>query len=261
MNTLVRTSEDLLNQYTEWLREKYTVNRLETSDEIITPFTNNLNDRIRLYIEYISEDTLRLSDDGNTLNELEMSGLDINTRTRQKILDNILSNFNVELTNDVLNVTTSYRDFPIKKHNMVQAILRVNDLLMTQKKNVINLFNEEVYRFFDDNSIYGTPGAHLVGQSGLSYHIDFTLPRTANRPETLIQFVNNPNFNNITTQKFIFDDINKRRSRTAPNSKLMIVANDLENRISSTAQAVAVSEQFTILKWSDKVELLQAVRQ
>lgn len=253
-------SKDLLYRYTEWLRQKYHINNLENADEIITPFTNNINDRIRLYIEKLSNGNLRLSDDGNTLNELEMNGLDLNSETRKKIFNTILINFKVEMDGDVLFVIADEKNFPVKKHNLMQAILRINDMLMLKRNTIVQLFNEEVSDFLYEKEVIGTPELKLVGASGLEYQIDYTIGRTKTRPEIIVQFVNTPSFSNITTQSFIYDDISQKRRTKDKDIKLSLIVNDLENKVSKKGIAAAESKNIDILRWSNKDEILAGLK-
>lgn len=253
-------SNDLLYQYTDWLRQKYHINNLENADEIITPFTNNINDRIRLYIEKLSNRTLRLSDDGNTLNELEMNGLDLNKETRKKIFNTILINFKVEMDGDVLFVIADEKDFPIKKHNLIQAILRINDMLMLKRNTIVHLFNEEVRDFLYEEEVVGTPELKLVGASGLEYQVDYTIGRTKSRPEIIVQFVNTPSFSNITTQSFIYDDISQRRKTKDSDIKLSLIVNDLDNKVSKNGLSAAKSKNIDILRWSNKAEIIEGLK-
>ena len=108
------TSQQLISDYVDWFKNKYSIKQLENADEIVTPFVNHLNDRIRLYIELKANNTIRISDDGNTFNELAMYGLDIKTNTRQKLIHNTLSNFGIQLDDDILYVEATIKDFPLK---------------------------------------------------------------------------------------------------------------------------------------------------
>ena len=83
-------TEDNLSSMLDWYTKRYSIRELKNADEIVTPFTNHLNDRISIYIEYLSDQKIRISDDGVTLDELSMMGLSLSSPTRQKILKNIL---------------------------------------------------------------------------------------------------------------------------------------------------------------------------
>lgn len=105
---LLKTIEERMNEYFNWLKQNYIFKELDSSTEITTPFKNHLNDFIRIYADTLSNNEICLSDNGLTINELEMLGIDINTKTRTKLIQNILNQFNLklvdkEITADVKN--------------------------------------------------------------------------------------------------------------------------------------------------------------
>ncbi len=77
----METIEQRMNDYFNWLKQSYKYKELDSSTEITTPFKNHLNDYIRIYVDLLPNDDIRLSDDGLTFNELEMFGIDVNTKT------------------------------------------------------------------------------------------------------------------------------------------------------------------------------------
>lgn len=69
-----------LDEYVKWLRSQYVVKKLDAVDEITTPFVNNIGDRIRIYSKELSHNRIQLTDDGVTLEDLELMGIDITPR-------------------------------------------------------------------------------------------------------------------------------------------------------------------------------------
>ncbi|EGO6644948.1 DUF1828 domain-containing protein, partial [Enterococcus faecalis] len=245
-----------ISDYVNWLKQEYSFNKLDQADEVITPFVNHINDRIRIYLQYMSNDKIRISDDGNTINELEMLGIDLNTKVRTKLIENVLNNFSVNLENDILFIDSDPSNFPTNKHKLIQTILRVYDLTMTQKKNIINLFNEEVQEFLFDHDFAGNVGAKYTGGSGIDYQIDYSLGPTKKRPEIFIQFINNFNFNSITTESFIYDDLKEARSSDKTKFSYKIIANDDEQKLSTKALTAARAKNIDVIPWSDKKTIL-----
>lgn len=251
------TSQQLISDYVDWFKNKYSIKQLENADEIVTPFVNHLNDRIRLYIELKANNTIRISDDGNTFNELAMYGLDIKTNTRQKVIHNTLSNFGIQLDDDILYVEATIKDFPLKKHNLVQAILRIYDMVLLSKPNIISLFNEEAKQYLFDNELGGNFDIKMTGDSGLEHQIDYSLGPTKSRPEILIQFINNLSFGDVTKEGFIYDDLNKKRKTSKNQVRYILVANDIDNKIPDKAITAAQALEIDIQPWSKKEELLK----
>lgn len=254
-------ANSMLENYIKWLRTKYKINHLEKSDQIVTPFTNNINDNINIYIDKLGNEEFILSDDGETLNDLSLNGIEL-TSAREKMLERILLGTPVYLDKDELVTKGNNNDFPEKKHIFIQTILRVNDLLMTRRSNTINLFTDEVNSFLRENEIFGTSGAKLTGMSGLDYRMDYIIPPKKDKPEMFIQFFNHLSFNELTNSAFIFDDIQKQRDLELLDinkSEKKIIANDNDFNISSKVYKAAESRNIEILPFSKKSKLIDSL--
>ncbi|HAR3712034.1 TPA: DUF1828 domain-containing protein, partial [Staphylococcus aureus] len=143
----MKTIEERMNEYFNWLKQNYIFKELDSSTEITTPFKNHLNDFIRIYADTLPNNEICLSDDGLTINELEMLGIDINTKTRTKLIQNILNQFNLKLVDKEITADVKNESFAQSKHNLIQGILKIYDLTLTTKSNVTNIFYEEVFEF------------------------------------------------------------------------------------------------------------------
>lgn len=220
-------SELLINSYLDWYKNKITYRQLENAEQIITPYLNHLNDRISLFVEILDNEKIKLSDDGVTLNELELMALKINTDTRTKIINDTLFNYGVKLEDGILYViATNVADFPQKKHNLIQTILSLYDLLFTNTNNVKSLFKEDVLDFFFENDFGGSVGPKFNGQSGIDYYIDYSLGATKKRPNTLFKFKNNLDFQSVAEQAYIADDLQEEPTLRMNGFKYVIVYGD-----------------------------------
>lgn len=257
----MQNTNQLVNNYIDFFKEKFVIEELDGADEIITPFTDNLNDFISVYIERENDGTLILTDDGNTIEELELLGLKWDTETRKMILNSILMNYGVKLDKENrIFIRSSEADFSVKKHSFIQAILKVNDLLFTKKSNVISLFNDEVWNFLYENEFGGSENIDMTGRSGLVYKVDYTMGATKKRPEIIMQFMNRPSFDSITTQEYIYQDVSEvRLTRTKKSLDYYVVVNDLENSIPNKVETVIQNSKLKLIRWSNKEELLEIV--
>ena len=130
--------EEKMDEYFKWLKQNYKYKQLDNSTEITTPFVNHLNDAIRIYLDFLPNKKIRLSDDGLTFNELELFGIDINTKTRRKLIESILNQFALRVEDEEIIADINNKEFAQAKHNMIQGILKIYDLTLTAKPNVSN---------------------------------------------------------------------------------------------------------------------------
>lgn len=119
--------QDLVDTYTEWFRQRISVKDIKGVCEITTPFLDRHNDQLQIYVKRAG-DTIILTDDGYTIRDLRLSGFEITTEKREQVLHSILNGFGAHLQDDEIFVEAKTENFPQKKHNMIQAILAVNDL-------------------------------------------------------------------------------------------------------------------------------------
>lgn len=247
-----------IDDYLKWMKTKYSVTSFDDGDEIITPFTNIIGDRIAIYVSPLDQGKIRLSDDGTTLNDLVLLGIDITSDVRSRIIKSIIQSFNVTLSsNMVLRIDGKKEDFPIMKQSLIQTILRIDDLVMTRKNNVKNLFLEDVMNYFDDNEFKGLPDYPVTGGSGNSYKIPYAIGKSKNRPLQLIQILNNADFQRISTEIITCEDIKSNINYQNDNINYSVIFNDADHSIKDKAQNIADSHGLDIIPWSDKDSVLK----
>ncbi len=104
----------------------------------------------------------------------------------------VLNDFGVKLVNGAMEVAASKDDFPLRKHNLIQAMLAINDLFYLASPMVSSLFLEDVVAWLDENEIRYTPSVKFTGKSGYDHLFDFVIPKSKKRPERILQAINRP---------------------------------------------------------------------
>lgn len=95
---------------------------------------------------------------------------------REKLSDITLSGFGVKKdSHNSLFVQPNELDFAMKKHNIIQAILSINDLFCLSGSNVKNLFFEDVENWLKNNKIHFTNRIGLIGKSGYHHNFDYQI--------------------------------------------------------------------------------------
>lgn len=242
-----------LDQYVKWLRAQYKVSSLAEGDEITTPFTNTIGDNIRIYAQSAPSGKVILSDDGNTLNDLDMLGIDVTNKTRQMLISNILDQYSVKLDkNNVLTISGDTKAIPVMKQNLLQTILRVDDLVQTRKGVISNLFKQEVSEYFYENDIGALPRYPITGNTGNPYTIDFAIPGSKTKPLRLIQAINRPTFERVAAESITFDDIKQSALLGKMKIRYLIIYNDVENPLPEKARNLARQYGTELKPWSQK---------
>lgn len=203
----MKNSDKLKKSYFDWLFKEYAFTDLDNSIvKIGTPFLDNEFDSIIMYAKFMENGTLTLSDDGWTINNLESNGITFNNRSKQlnKILDETISSLGIERSSEnELFVNTSIERFPIVKQRLLQAIMKVNDLVVLNKENNKSIFFEEMTDFFRKNDIFFSERPSYSGKNGVTVQFDFSIP-VKNDNERLIRTISKGN--NLNNAKILTMD-------------------------------------------------------
>lgn len=242
---------DLIESYIVWLKQKINYKEINDYYEVTTPFVNHINDYIQFYLKRDENDHIYLTDDGETLANLEMAGVEISTPARKNELETILNGYGVILKGNELTTMATPSTFPMRKHNFVQAIIAIDDLYVIASPKVESFFLEDVTNFFHQNNIRFSRNIILQGRSSFQHKFDFLIPSSAKAPERIIKAVASPKKQNIIAHLFAFED-----TKLARNNEGIMILNDLEKEISpDVIQAIDKYGIFNF-SWKKRNELV-----
>lgn len=219
--------ENLMEKYWKWLRDKTALRQVGDVVEITTPYLDRHNDYLQIYVKR-EGDELLITDDGYTIADLEMSGCAMNGAKRQSLLRTTLAGFGVQCgNNNALQTRATPKNFAMCKHNLMQAMLAVNDLFYTARAKNANLFNEDVKQWLDLSDIRHIARTKLGGKSGFDHFFDFVVPSSKSAPERLLRAINRPGRESVQAAVFSWNDTKKVRSDF--DSQMYVFLNDLED--------------------------------
>ena len=244
--------ERLISDYLRWLKEGLRVSELESSCRIATPFLDRHNDEIEIYVEKHDGGFL-LTDDGYTIADLRSSGMAFTSEKREAHLTAILHGFGVLREDDELQVHATPQDFPQKKHNLLQAMLSVNDMFVMGEEHVLSLFKEDVAAFLESNRIPVFPDFKLSGRSGFDHKFDFGLPKTQRKPQRVVRAINNLTKDQALSLAFAVADV--RAIRAEPLQAFAFL-NDADNPPNEDNLAAMRAYEVQPLFWSRPHEAL-----
>lgn len=250
---MIQDIQHLMVAYHAWLRDKSTLRQIDDWVEITTPYLDRHNDYVQIYARR-SNGGFTLTDDGYTLEDLEQSGCKLDSRKRQDLLKMTLNGFGVQLEGSALRVHAAPENFALRKHNLVQAILAVNDMFYLAVPVVTSLFYEEVVAWLDGHDVRYTPKVKFTGKTGYDHLFDFVIPKSRKQPERIVQTINRPNRN--TAQSVVLSWIDTKDVRS-PGSRAYALLNDAEQSVSQTVVDALQSYDVRPVSWSQR----EAVRE
>jgi hypothetical protein len=240
--------ERLLKDYAAWLKDKTVLRQINDWVEITTPYLDRHNDYVQIYAKKANGGYI-LTDDGYTIDDLEQNGCRLESSKRQDLLKMTLNGFGVKLDGKALEVRATPENFALRKHNLLQAVLAVNDMFCLAVPMVASLFYEDVVAWLDLYEIRYTPNVKFTGKTGYDHLFDFVVPKSRQQPERIIQAVNRPN--RETAQAIAFSWIDTREVRPA-DSHAYALLNDSEQTVSQAVRDALSNYEVHAVAWSER---------
>lgn len=236
----------LLSSYYEYLNKGFEINTINPKcHEIITPFLDRHNDNISFYVDFLDGDAIKISDGSETIRDLQLSGFEFNSDKRNKQLEIALNGFGIFKADDELFVTASPSDYARKQHNIIQALISVNDMFVPGRPGG-KFFYGEVESFFNSIDARYAPNVSIEGRSHLSHKFEFLISRSKERNERLIKLLNNPKKDNLKATLFTFTDLGEDRSA----SDKIIIFND-DGSENQDMRLATKELNIKLFKWSE----------
>ena len=245
---MIEEIKQLFDEYARWLRDQSVLREVGDWVEITTPYLDRHNDHLQIYARR-DDGNLLLSDDSYTIEDLRLSGCDIDTPARSRLLQLALNGFGVQRDGDAITARATSETFGPRKHNLVQAMLAVNDLFYTAQPTVASIFAEDVAAWFNLSDIRYTERVRFAGKSGFEHQFDFAIPRSRERPERLVKAMNRPSRDNAQATAFAWIDVRDSR----PNdTKVYAILNDEGGQISNDIVRALSTWGLNPIRWSQR---------
>ena len=248
---MIQDMQALLDRYWVWLKDRTSLREIGDWIEITTPYLDRHNDCLQIYARRANGGFV-LTDDGYVLDDLEQSGCKMDSPKRQALFKTTLNGFGVQLEGNALEVRASADNFSLRKHNLVQAMLAVNDLFYLASPTIASLFHEDVVAWLDLSDIRYTPNVKFTGKSGYDHRFDFVIPKSRVQPERVLRAINRPNRD--TAQATAFSWIDTREVR-APETRAYAILNDSEQAVSENVLDAMRSYDVNPIPWSARNEV------
>ena len=237
----------LISEYVSFLKSNIYLKEIESGYEITTPFLDDKNDCIQIYVEEIIDGKILLSDGGEIVSNLEDYGVKL-TPQRLNMIAVIVRGFGVSLSDDhQLKITTTQANFPKAKHSLLQAMLKVEDMSFTAQSKTMSLFSESVEKFLRENKIVCVDNISIIGKAGFAHNYDFIVPPTESAGERFIKAINKPTRSSVIETIFGWNETKEQRKG---ETKLITFLND-DNKFSSSIMESLLSYDIATFKKSD----------
>lgn len=166
---------DIKNTYLAYIKENAIFNEVnEHHTEVITPFVDPLGEAIGFSVTSNGK-SLTVTDDGYTVWNLSVNGIDITKKGRRQEIFHSLLHFNgFELVENAIERTTGKKQLGQVIHDMTQLLINVYDFIQLSPNNVKSQFLDDVKHYFMQNERYTVfPAFSIAGKSRLEHRFNF----------------------------------------------------------------------------------------
>ena len=245
---MISEIENLIGEYVNWLKDKTSFRQVNDWVEITTPYLDRHNDYLQIYAKR-ENGRFVLTDDGYTITDLRQSGCNLESKKRKDLLTMTLNGFGIQLDGEVLTASASTNNFAFRKHNLIQAMLAVNDLFYLAIPIVTSVFLEDVAEWLDLHEIRYIPNIKFTGASGYDHLFDFVIPKSRTEPERILKTINRPSRD--TAESFVWAWVDTREVRP-PESRAYALLNDTERELSGPVLDAFHSYEIYPVPWSQR---------
>ena len=167
--------KDFLNGYYDSLKAQTITAKADGGWTYIeTPFVGLFNDMICLYARF-DGDSFEFSDGGETLSNLETSGVSL--RTARNIIMRSICSHGVEICKqdgtECICVKSGADEAFERYHDILSCLIYLNGLDILAKSEPVAQFKREVDAYFSEHNIGVIPGLSMKGETGVDYDFDF----------------------------------------------------------------------------------------
>jgi hypothetical protein len=246
------SGNEIVEEYVNWLKKNIKTKHIDDVVELSTPFLDNRNDHIQIYISR-NDQGLIVSDDGDTIRELRSSGIELKGKMREKVIRTILSGLGVEIYGDELLAKADPQSLPQKVHDVIQASISIGDMHVLARPFTANLFKEDVESFLTENNVRFVPYVKLLGKSGIDQYFDFVIPQSRDKLERVVQAISRPTVQNA--KMFIMSWFDTY-GQTGRKSKGYAFLNDKDYEVKTEITNAFLKYEISPVMWSNRDDSL-----
>ena len=139
--------QEAVRSYTDLLCGSFEIVSVAGGCLLVTPFQRQDGEFIELEMCLLNDGKLKLTDNGDTIGYLWVSGLNIRRRGMRKIFGEIASRYGVEVSNDEISKLSSRETIGQDIDKMLRAVQDVSYLIYKREFRGVATFDEEVEKF------------------------------------------------------------------------------------------------------------------
>ncbi len=253
----VNRCQQLIEEYASAIREGSQAASADDACLIVTPFTRPDGGMVEIEVQALPDGQLRISDLGESIGYLYVNGLTLNSQTLAEVR-RYIRQYDVQLAEyELLVQSESVAAAGEQFHALIQAVLRVTDMIQKRRPYQRVRFDDVVESFLVGNRAVNDYDFEVQGESSkhkVRFHVDsarklLVQPLTATNEQIAFSWAER--------WAYRFDDIKRRDASWRP----FVVLDDRGDKASvwTSRTLIPLRRDTTIVRWADPAALAEAV--
>ncbi|MBA3426019.1 MAG: DUF1829 domain-containing protein [Rubrobacter sp.] len=240
----------LIDEYIAWLRKGLSGAELDGSCEVTTP-----SSIVTTTISRSTPSPIMAKSCSATTHRLGADGYGPHYPQAQADARDRAQRLRVRLSGKRLEVDATPQQVGQKMHALLLAIISVNDMFVMASSGSLRS-SLRTSRLSSTSTTSLIDRVKLSGTTGFDHLLDFVILRSAEKPERLLQTINAPTRNTITSYLFALTDTVSER---AAETKAFAFLNDEDSSVSTAAEDALSAHGVGPLYWTRREESLEAL--
>jgi len=242
--------------YLDWLSNEIRAEQFGHAIRITAPFLDSRNDYLQMFVVPTQEGFV-VTDGGNTIRELQMVGVELNTPKRELLASEILNSVSADTEEQSVVIRTSEDTLAQDLQFMTKAVLALGDMKMLAQPTVEAVFWEDVQMLLEENEVEYERRVSFVGRSGYEHRFDFVVPRSNGRPMRLVEAIDGPSKDKVNKYLWTLSD---SEYSLPERVKAYAFLNDQRGTIQDDLLEALTSYSVKAVPWSQRFEFVGELR-
>lgn len=247
-----------ITEYINWMGKQWDAYENEDGTcTIITPYTLSDGTNIEISILPKNDKKVILTDEGETINNLWLRGVDFDsTQSRKNIINILIDDYGAIIEKGEIIIESFVDEIPIAIHNIIQVINAIDFLIYTKTPRMPRTFKEEVIAFFHEKQLSFNQDYDVFGKTA-KHQFDIYVPRKEVALRTMS--TGSPNYAKIMAEKmaYTYTDIKKI------NEKILVCPfiDDRSEEVIWSSEPLRILEEYSdgIYYWSNKEKAIKEI--
>jgi len=247
--------KDIINKYLSYLEQSFVIENTRTGCRIITPFIGYNGESITFYVDQLG-DNLRITDKGNTLIDLEIKDIHIDSGKEKEIFDDLLNLYELKEESGRIVVDTDIQNLPHFLALYINALQSLYCMEYISSPARLKPFTQIVHEYCELNKLIHQY-KYRIKLGAVNYTIDITSMEVKNLIQTIGTNIQMKSYMKDYTEgkiiPFLTLELEKYLQERTKFYRVILY----EDEVNWDNESMALMEDYSdeIIKWTERKKL------